>query len=334
MRRPALAAVLVAALPALLAATASDVGHAAPPDDPAGEALRRFEALAEHEGYTIANPVCVETAEEATFVCYAQVDAGGVFAAQSTLDSDVDEWEILERPRDLAPPSDSTSEPDAVEAAGFDPLSFFAALFSADLGQVAKVVASTQPGSPARAYARFHLENLTAAAAAGSDVDRAYVYLGTDQVRVCLAGGACFTIADLDVVGDQLVDFAVDGLAIGPRLGQPSLPVIVGGAAARLLAAYQTVSSDELVAFVEVLSTEAAGFELSTAVYVAADGTQTPVDRDRSPGAVDGTVKGEATVRLVFPGAAPGGVIRILVHPAAGGAPVVAEVPVTPVTES
>ena len=74
-------------------------------------------------------------------------------------------------------------------------------------------------------------------------------------------------------------------------------------------------------------------FELSNAVYVDADGNLTPVDRETSLGAVDGTARVPASVALDFPGADPGGELRFLVFPRGADAPLAVVLPVEPVTE-
>jgi hypothetical protein len=154
------------------------------------------------------------------------------------------------------------------------------------------------------------------------------VYLTADGIRVCVTPEECFEVRDVELVGPRVATFSVDGQPIADRLGRPGLPVIVGTAGTRLVVAYAPVSSDGLVTFVEVLSANDETFDLSTAVYVAPDGTQTPVAPDRSVGAVDGLIKGDRTVMLFFPAAQPGGEVRFLVRPALGGTPLAAVVPV------
>ena len=72
---------------------------------------------------------------------------------------------------------------------------------------------------------------------------------------------------------------------------------------------------DALRIYVEVSSNADATFELSNAVYVDSDGNLTPVDRETSIGAVDGSARVPTTVALDFPNADPGGELRFLVFP-------------------
>ena len=138
---------------------------------------------------------------------------------------------------------------------------------------------------------------------------------------ICVEIDSCVHATDLQIIDGQLVDFRVDDNEIGPRLGRPGVPVPIGTATAQVRAAYQPVTSDQFTVYVELVANEQARFELSTAVYVDAAGNQTPIDRERSIGAGDITVKGTATASLVFPGAEPGGEVRFLVHPTGGLGP-------------
>ena len=85
--------------------------------------------------------------------------------------------------------------------------------------------------------------------------------------------------------------------------------------------------------YVEVSSTADATFELSNAVYVDGDGNLTPVDRESSLGAVDGTAREQVSVGLDFPGADPGGELRFLVFPRGASTPLAVVLPVESLTE-
>ena len=108
----------------------------------------------------------------------------------------------------------------------------------------------------------------------------------------------------------------------------------VGPATARVQAAYRAVTGgDALRVYVEVSSTADATFELSNAVYVDSDGNLTPVDRETSIGAVDGSAREPVSVALDFPGADPGGELRFLVFPRGATAPLAVVLPVDPVID-
>jgi hypothetical protein len=326
LRQALRAGVVVAAL--LATAGVTRPVTAAPPDgDLTAEALTRFEQFAADQGYRLIDPVCVASDEELTYVCYALTADGGPLVAETTLDGDVVSFDVIEDPGTAAEPN---AQPSAAEPAVFDPLSYFASLFSADLTQVDAVAPLAQAGSPAEAYALFQRQYLATLTAAGGTVERSYVYLTVDGVRVCVSGDQCVEITDLVVEGSQLVSFTVDGHDVATRLGRPGEPVAAGGTTARLAVAYQTVTGGSLLAYLELSASEEVLFELSTATYVDADGNQTPVSRDDSLSALDGTLKGTTTAMLSFPDAPPGGSIRFIVHPADGSAPLAIVVPVTP----
>jgi hypothetical protein len=158
------------------------------------------------------------------------------------------------------------------------------------------------------------------------------VYLTDDGVLLCVMPGECVYAADLEVVDGQLANFTVDGEEIAPRLGRPGQPTTAGPATARVQSAYRPVTGTEaLRVFVELSSSSDATFEMSNAVYVDSEGNLTPVDRDTSIGAIDGTARDPVAVALDFPGADPGGQVRFLVFPRGSDTPVAVVLPVDPV---
>jgi hypothetical protein len=315
---------------------------AAPPgdDDGSDAALEQFVDLAEEEGYTIIDPACSaspESGSDLTFTCYAMTTQGGPLIARTTLSAaDVVEFEILARP---GQPLDQTGPQDAPAGGDeatteFDPLAYFSALFSADPAEIATLQPLTAPGSPAEAYALYQLAFAQTITAFGGDIEPSYVYLTPDGVLLCVTQGSCVYATDLTVVGGQLIDFAVDGNEIAPRLGRPGQPVTVGPTTARVSAAYRAVTgNDALRVYIDLSSTADATFELSNAVYVDAEGDLIPVDRDTSIGAVDGTARDPVTVALDFPSADPGGGVRFLVFPRGASTPLAVVLPVESVAE-
>lgn len=313
---------------------ASPVLATTPPDDDGSSAaLSQFESLGQQYGYTLVDPACSANPSEGTdltYTCYAMTTLGEPFIARTTLTgTDVVEFVILARPgQPLDPPAtggSGTNEP-------FNALGYFDALFSGDPERIATLQPITAPDSPAEAYAMFQIEFAQTLIEAGGTPGDTSVYLTGDGVLICLQTDECVHATDLQVVDGDLVGFQVDGEEIAPRLGRSTEPLPVGATTVQLRAAYRSVNRNNLVAYVELTSTDEAMFEMSTAVYVDADGNQTAIDREASIGAIELDIKGTVTVALVFPEVSPGGSIRFLVHPADGPAPLAAVIPVVPFT--
>jgi hypothetical protein len=242
--------------------------------------------------------------------------------------------QIVEAPSTaLSPPPavtfGATTTTVAAAVPGFDALAYFSAMFSTDVARQAELTALTAAGSPADAYLRYQTEfNETRDEYGAGGVDPANVYPMPDGVTVCLTADDCVDVTDLRVIDGRLTDFVVDGNEIAPRLGRAGPPIPVASGSAQIRAAYRTVSTDELSIFVEITATTPDVYELSAAVYVAPDGTQTPIDPTASMVSSDVTIKGTHTIDLQFPDADPGGTLRFLVFPADGSEPLAAVLPI------
>ena len=283
-------------------ASASTASATTPPPEPDGSAtaLEQFISLGEQYGYALIDPACSASPSEGTdltYTCYAMTTLGSPFIASTSLsDVDVVEFDILAEP---GPPIDP-----------------------ADVATLQEV---TAPGSPAEAYAMYQIEFVqTRTELTGDTLNPVHVYLTTEGVLICVTADSCVHATDLQVVNGQLVSFKIEGADIAPRLGRPTDPVAVGTSTAQVRAAYRSVTGDLLSVYVELTATDEVMFELSTAVYIDADGNQTPIDRDQSLGAENIDLKGTVTAALVFPGVDPGGEVRFLVHPSDGTAPLAA----------
>ncbi|CAN5771134.1 hypothetical protein BH24ACT5_BH24ACT5_07740 [soil metagenome] len=346
MRRPITRTWWALALAGALVATPAASLAAAPPDDDGGSAtaLEEFVRLAGAKGHDLVDPACSPTATDGTlrtFTCYGLTASGLPFIARTTLGtSDVIEFEILAEPgRSLLPSTaDPTAEPlpapddaDVDTAPRFDALTYFADVFSGDLERLDAARQVTASQSPAEGYLTFQREFLTALDEMGAQSADINVYLSSDGVLICAASdNDCVTVSGIELVDGQIVNFRVGDLEIAGRLGRPGGPIPVGRTTVQLTAAYRSVSADNLTVYIRLESSSPVRFELSTAVYIDADGTQTPVDRVASLTAVDGEVKGTVTAGLSFPGADPGGTVRFLVHDDPDAAPLAAIVPVVP----
>lgn len=317
-------------LAATVVAGAAAPVSASPPDDDGddetGAALEQFVELAEGSGYVLVDPACSgappEGGGDLTFTCYAMTTTGEPFIARTTLSpSDVVQFEILVAPGQPADAGPAVADPSDGTVAAFDPLVYFDTLFSGDAAAIATLQATTAPGSPAEAYALYQLEFAETIIQFEGEIETSYVYLTPDGVLVCVTAETCVTATDLDVVDGLLADFSIDGEPIAPRLGRPGPAVTVGPATVQPRAAYRAVTgADALRVYLELSATEDLVFELSNAVYVGADGALTPVDRETSIGAVDGTVREQLSIALDFPAADPGGELRFLVFPRGGAA--------------
>jgi hypothetical protein len=338
--RPLTRAYCAAVIGAAFLIGAGTVAASPPDDDGSAAALEQFVEFAADEGHEVIDPACSaspESGSDHTFTCYAMTAEGGPLIARTTLSAaDVVEFEILAQPGRALDPAAPQGAPVGGDEAttSFDPLAYFSALFSGDPAEVSALQSITAPGSPAEAYALFQLAFAQTIAASGGEVERSYVYLTPEGVLVCVTQATCVSATDLTVVDGQLVDFAVDGNEIAPRLGRPGPPMTVGPTTARVSAAYRAVTgNDALRVFVDLSSISDAIFELSNAVYVDAEGTLTPVDRDTSIGAVDGAARDPVTVALDFPSADPGGEVRFLVFPRGAAAPLPVLLPVESAAE-
>lgn len=344
MRRPITRTWWALALSGALVATPVATLDAAPPDDGAGSdmALEEFVRLAGAKGHDLVDPACSPTATDGTsrtFTCYGLTASGLPFIARTTLGSSaVIEFEILADPgqpllpatADTPPTSDDT-DTDADTALRFDALTYFADIFSGNLERIDAARDITAAQSPAEGYLTFQGEFIAALDEMGAQAAPINVYLSGDGVLVCLeSDNSCSTISGIELVGGQVVNFRVDDIEIAGRLGRPGAPISVGNTTVQLTAAYHSVSADRLNVYIRLVSSSPVRFELSTAVYVDAEGNQTPVDRTASLTAVDGQVKGSVTAGLSFPGVDPGGTVRFLVHDGPDAAPLGAIIPVVP----
>lgn len=345
MRRPITRTWWALALAGALVATPAASLAAAPPDDDGGSAmaLDEFVRLAGAKGHDLVDPACSPTATDGTlrtFTCYGLTASGLPFIARTTLGtSDVIEFEILADPGQSLLPStaDPTAEPlpapdvDVDTAPRFDALTYFADVFSGDLERLDAARALTAPQSPAEGYLTFQREFFGVLDQIGAEAAGTHLYLSSDGVLVCIApGNDCVTVSGIELVDGQVTTFRVDDVEIAGRLGRPGAPIPVGSTTVQLTAAYRSVSADRLNVYIRLESSSPVRFELSTAVYIDADGDQTPVDRVASLTAVDGQVKGSVTAGLSFPGVNPGGTVRFLVHDDPDAAPLAAIVPVVP----
>lgn len=314
-----------------------------PDDGGSDRALEQFVALGEQYGYTLIDPACSQSPSEGTDVtysCYAMTTLGSPFIASTTLaGADVVEFDVIAAPAGAtavpAAPAPDPEQPGVDDATGaqpqlFDALAYFAALFSGDPDQIAGLQALTAPGSPAEAYALYQIEFVqTVREHDNQTIEPVNVFLRADGLVVCVTAESCVDVTGLRVVDGRLVSFDVEGESIADRLARPTEPIPVGLSTAEVRAAYRSVTSDRLVVYIEVVSSDQVSFELSAAVYVDAEGDQTPVNREHSVGALDIDAKGTTTAALAFDSASPGGTVRFLVYPTDGSAPLAAVLPIT-----
>lgn len=256
---------------------ADGVSAESPDDGDAGSdaALGHFLDLADDNGYTVVDPVCSSSPAVGTdlsYTCYALTTAGEPFIARTTLgSSDVVEFRIL------AAPDESDVQRVDPDAAPFDALAYFNTLFSGDPAHIASLKSVTAPDSPAQAYAVYQFQFADALVETGGAAEPSHVYLGSRGVTVCVEAESCVDVTNLEVIDGRLTDFAVGGYEIAARLGRPGQAVSVGAATVQAKATYRPVTGGgSMRIYVDMSSSEPAVFELSNAVYLDADGNQTP----------------------------------------------------------
>lgn len=192
-----------------------------------------------------------------------------------------------------------------------DPLQYLQSLFSYDLARMTEAAALAADGTPARRYAEFQLAYTSVREQNGERVREGLpaVRRAGETVEVCNPGMACTVYADFTGADGQLIDFTIDGNAVSPRLGPPTLePTSVGPLTVSMLGSYRTVNSDNLVILFE--ATTAADVDLGSysASYITADGQQLAVDSAIGPYELRAGAR--AQFAIIFPPADPGG--RIL----------------------
>jgi hypothetical protein len=306
------------------------------PDDPDAVALAEFVDVATGQGWELLEPVCVVTETALTYTCYARTGTDELLVATVDLSGAEPDVTILSSPAppETSSPNDAVADepnlgPAIAAEVTFDPLRFFDGLFSGDLTRLEEQAPWVQPGSPAATYLEYQRRNVATAMSNGVEIERSYVYLTPDTVRVCVTPEECIEIENLLVENEQLVSFDADGQRIAERFGRPTEPIAVGSTTVQLELAYRTVSNGQLVVFLELSGTGGERLELTTSTYVDAAGNQTPVD-PAVGGPSDGAVTSTTTVQLAFPDAVLGGEVRIIARPLDGSTPLAAVIPVVP----
>jgi hypothetical protein len=208
-------------------------------------------------------------------------------------------------------------------------------LFSNELDRVERSVDGTADGSAARAYFDYQRRSVEISFGAGDGgFDPATATVEGPRVSVCddpEDDVTCFVYSEIEVEDGLLVDFAVNGRPIGPRLVRPSSePVTRSSVSVEILGGYQ-VYADGTALYV-LVSIEATGRAVVDAAKV------TYVDPDTDAAVVADILSGPASVgtadeyELVFSRSRPGGTLNV-VDDQDPAAPVVISIPVDPFQE-
>ncbi len=195
---------------------------------------------------------------------------------------------------------------------------YFSAIASRDADQLEAAVSLAEPGSIAHTYAGYSLAVAHASLDGGAPAPSGELaeiddgYRGCEQVD---GGESCVTWSDLEGADGKLVSFTIDGESLDERLTSGTGETVESGGlvSAELLYAYRSVQSEDLFILAEVHSdAEAVSIAGSEATYL--DETGQEVSAERTFGAVQLPADSDATVAVVFDGAAPGGVLTVPVY--------------------
>lgn len=233
-----------------------------------------------------------------------------------------------------ATPSDDTSAVSADSQVG----TFFTLLARQQPDPQRRALRMTEPGSPAHKYVTFELALTAARDDDGVRPGRTRVVPTERGYRLCGAERErerCFGFTQIDLVGDRISSFDVDGDDIADNLsigsGEPE--ELEPGGSVEFLSSYLQPSTGSYWVLLRVRSgDEPIDLRLRRARYARVGGqVLVPVSTSTLPTVPAGE---EATVALVFPQADLGGTVQL--HPRVGGqqvdvglatAPYVPEVP-------
>lgn len=190
---------------------------------------------------------------------------------------------------------------------------YFAALASATPADDQDAIDSSKEGSVARDYAVV-LNAVHAGQAAGGLLEEATIEVNGDEIRRCRTQSAdCTVYADIEVDGNKVTDFTIDGEDPSGRVVAGGTPVTVAGVTYTPIGAYLSITSDDqLLIPYEVTNSTTSTLQIETfgEAYVDSSGRQfsaTDSSGPTSPLQPGAT----ATVVALFEGATPGGQLAV-----------------------
>lgn len=191
---------------------------------------------------------------------------------------------------------------------------YFAAVASYDPDRLEEALASTEPGSIAASYAGY----LQALAQAYVDSGRPVPGADIEPAEgggFSACGGTgraddCVVWSDFEGRDGKLVDFTIDDQDLAPRISTGAATSVPAGSLGdvEIAYAYQSVQSGDLFVVVEVTGEQDVTIRSGRATY-GLDGSR--VTASRYVGPTGTAAAGTATVVIVFPQVALGGVVTL-----------------------
>lgn len=242
-----------------------------------------------------------------------------VLAAAACADSGPEVTEVTPDPTPTAvdsptapdsPSPSPTSEPAAAGDGSQAVTEYLSAMVSGDLDTMETMHDHVAEGSPAETYADFQVGLARAQRQSGISLEGGSTREVEGGVEMC-SGGSCSTFSDFEVTDGRLVAFIVDGNAISERLVTGGETINASGVTGTLVAAYQTVSSNELIVVADINNgrDDQAHLNIYSAEYVDEGGAQSTATD--ALGAIELRPGSSTTVAVIFEGASPGGTAYI-----------------------
>lgn len=204
----------------------------------------------------------------------------------------------------------TTTAPSGGEAAGM----YFEALATPTPTDDQSAIDASKDGSVARDYAT--MQNAMARARSGQNLGyEQVVEVEGDEIRLCSAVGEaedCSVFTDIEVAGNMVTDFVVNGEDPRTRLSIGGNPVAVAGITYTPIGAYLGSSSNQLYIAYEVANGAAAPLQLETYGESYVDGSGQQFSVTESYGPTSPIQPGAtATALAIFDGPAPGGQLGV-----------------------
>lgn len=233
----------------------------------------------------------------------------------------------VESPGPVGPSVSSSPSPSPSPSPSVDPAQaarrYIEALATGSADKMQAMIELAAPGSSAQAYAVHQQAQAAAAQAEGIAPEPNPVTARAGVLEICRPGfeSSCSTFGDFQVLPNgQVVSFTIDGKSIESRLipvaDRPA--VAAAGVSARLVSAYRSVQTEELVVAFEVRNDTSREVTAVTGEtrYVGTSGRQS---RARTAGNTVVDVQPGALVPLLvfFPEADPGGTLTVVIEDAA-----------------
>jgi hypothetical protein len=191
---------------------------------------------------------------------------------------------------------------------------YFAAVASYDPDRLERALASTEPGSVAASYAGYLQALAQAYVDSGRPVPGATIE-PADGGGFTACGGTgraddCVVWSDFEGRDGKLVDFTIDDQDLATRIRTGAATSVPAGSLGdvEIAHAYQSVQSNDLFVVVEVTGEQDVTIRSGRATYAVAG---SGVAASRYVGPTGTAATGTATIVIVFPQVALGGVVTL-----------------------